>query len=59
MAALGWLLNLDFAASGVPDGIGGEAGDEQQVMRRAPYAYSYGYYRIVRGVTWMMSLLVR
>jgi len=61
MAALGWLMNLDFAAGGAAapgGGIGNEVEDEVAFRRRSPYEHSYGYHYIVRGVTWMISSLL-
>lgn len=58
MAALGWLLNLDFAAGGASSGgLGGETIGEA-VLRRPPIAYEYGYRYIQRGVAWMIFSLL-
>ena len=49
MAALGWLLNLDFAGGqdDIPDGSGPRPGKPSR--RR----YQYGYHYIVAVLPWM------
>lgn len=56
MAALGWLMNLDFAGGAAPvqpAAGAGAAAREAQAQRR-PYRQQYGYRYIAPFVGWLL-----
>lgn len=56
MAALGWLLNLDFAGGGgvVDTPAAGVVYSHREALQRKRYGYGYRY--IEKGAVWITSL---
>ena len=56
MAALGWLLNLDFAGGGAAAPAVGSGVAPAVILRRSKRRYYYGYRYIEKGAVWITSL---